>query len=345
MIYVIFGASGSGKTTLLDIIKSNYDNVDVHKKATTRNVRLYDDDDEIVSMPLGIPTEKYDYIYSQYGYEYGIEKLQIEKSFSQKRLHFIICNDVETIEKLKNDFRGKVTVIFLFFNAPREVLEQIQRTRKISDDEIDVRLNKIQYLNQVFIENPNLFDEVIKNNYGDSPNKMLKQVDRVVNGLQSKNSNLQEILNLFRKEIVENKKEELAFEKGFLFIIMAMSKKEPILDDIHSTFKRVCEVYNLRAERVDDDFGFQKIDLKVLNHIKLAEFIIADLTFERPNCYYEIGYAHALNKKVILTAKEGTKIHFDISTFPVISYNSMSELERALKERFGKILPNKKNDK
>jgi len=63
MIYIIFGASGSGKTTLLDIIKSNYDNVDVHVKATTRKVRLYDDD-EIVSIPLGIPTDKYDYIYT-----------------------------------------------------------------------------------------------------------------------------------------------------------------------------------------------------------------------------------------------------------------------------------------
>lgn len=343
MIYIIFGASGSGKTTLLDIIKSNYDNVDVHIKATTRNVRLYDDD-EIVSMPLGIPKDKYEYIYSQYGYEYGIEKSQIEKSLLQNRPHFIICNDVETIEKLKNDFRGKVTVIFLFFNAPREVLEQIQKTRKISDDEINVRLNKIQYLNQVFIENPNLFDEVIKNNYGDSPNKMLKQIDRVVNGLQSKNSNIQKILENFRRDIVENKKDDLYIEKGFLFIIMAMSKEKPILDDIHSTFKRVCGIYNLRAERVDDDFGFQKIDLKVLNHIKLAEFIIADLTFERPNCYYEIGYAHALNKKVILTAYEGTKIHFDISTFPMISYRSMSELEIRLKETLGKILSNKKID-
>jgi len=343
MIYIIFGASGSGKTTLLNIIKSNYDNIDIHVKAVTRNVRLYDDD-EIVSMPLGIPTDKYDYIYSQYGYEYGIEKSQIEKSLLQKRPHFIICNDVETVEKIKNDFRGKVTVIFLCFDAPREVLEQIQKTRKISDDEIDVRLNKIQYLNQVFIEKPNLFDEVIKNNYGDSPDKMHKQVDRIINGLQSKSYNIQEQLENLRKELVENKKEELAVEKGFLFIIMAMLDEEPVLDDIHSTFKRVCEFYKLRAERVDDDFGFQQINLKVLNHIKLAEFIIADLTFERPNCYYEIGYAHALNKKVILTAKKGTKIHFDISTFPAVLYSSMSELERRLKEIFEKVLSNKNSN-
>jgi len=339
MIYIIFGASGSGKTTLLNIIKSNYDNVDVHVKAVTREVRLYDDD-EIVSMPLGIPKDKYDYVYSQYGYEYGIEKMQIEKSLSQNRPHFIICNDVETIEKIKNDYRGKVKVIFLCFDAPREALEQIQKTRKISDDEIDVRLNKIEYLNQVFIEKPALFDEVIKNTYGDSPNKMLNQVDRVINGLQSKNSNIHESLENIRKEVAVNKKDDLAVEKGFLFIIMAMLDDEPILDDIHSTFKRACEAHKLRAERVDDDFGFQQIYLKVLNHIKLAEFIIADLTFERPNCYYEIGYAHALNKKVILTARKGTKIHFDISNFPVIWYSSMVELERKLKERFEKILSN-----
>jgi len=340
MIYIIFGASGSGKTTLLNIIKSNYDNVDVHTKAVTRNVRLYDDD-EIVSMPLGIPTDKYDYIYSQYGYEYGIEKAQIEKSLIQNRPHFIICNDIETVEKLKNDFLGQVSVIFLCFDAPKEVLEQIQKTRKISDDEIEVRLNKIQYLNQVFIEKNHVFDEVIKNNYGDAPDKMLKQIDRIINGLQSKSNNIQEMLETIRKEVVVNKKEELSVEKDFLFIIMAMSEEEPILEDIHSTFKRICEFYKLRAERVDDKFSFQQIYSKILNHIKLAEFIIADLTFERPNCYYEIGYAHALDKKVILTARRGSKIHFDISNFPVIWYNSMSELERKLKEMFEKILPNR----
>ena len=96
----------------------------------------------------------------------------------------------------------------------------------------------------------------------------------------------------------------------------------------------------MRAERVDDNFSFQQIYLKVLNHIRLAEFIIADLTFERPNCYYEIGYAHALGKKVILTARRGTEIHFDISNFSVIWYNSMSELERKLKIMFENILPN-----
>ena len=78
MVYVIFGASGSGKTTLLEILNKEYSNISIHKKGTTRNRRQYDDE-ELEYYLNGLPT-KYDYVYSQYGYEYGIEKAQINKA-------------------------------------------------------------------------------------------------------------------------------------------------------------------------------------------------------------------------------------------------------------------------
>lgn len=43
---------------------------------------------------------------------------------------------------------------------------------------------------------------------------------------------------------------------------------------------------------------------KTLAAIKRSKFIIADLTYERPSCYYEIGYAHGLQKRVHLIAYE-----------------------------------------
>jgi nucleoside 2-deoxyribosyltransferase len=43
--------------------------------------------------------------------------------------------------------------------------------------------------------------------------------------------------------------------------------------------------------------------------IRNAVFVIADLSFERPSCYYELGLAQGLGKKTILLAKEGTYIH------------------------------------
>lgn len=44
-----------------------------------------------------------------------------------------------------------------------------------------------------------------------------------------------------------------------------------------------------------------------------SRFVVADLTDERQNCYYEVGYAHALGKPVIILAKDGTPRHFDVA--------------------------------
>jgi hypothetical protein len=41
----------------------------------------------------------------------------------------------------------------------------------------------------------------------------------------------------------------------------------------------------------------------------LAEFVLADLSFERPSCYFELGLAKAGRVKVALIAAKGTAIH------------------------------------
>jgi hypothetical protein len=40
-----------------------------------------------------------------------------------------------------------------------------------------------------------------------------------------------------------------------------------------------------------------------------AEFVIADLSRERPSCYYELGLADASGADVTLMAETGTRIH------------------------------------
>ena len=63
---------------------------------------------------------------------------------------------------------------------------------------------------------------------------------------------------------------------------------------------------------------------EILARIEAARLVIADLTNERPNCYYEVGYAHARGKKVIFSVREDhnprrpgrnpddPKVHFDL---------------------------------
>jgi len=39
--------------------------------------------------------------------------------------------------------------------------------------------------------------------------------------------------------------------------------------------------------------------------------VVVDLTGVRPNCMMEFGYALARNRRVVISAKEGTKLAFD----------------------------------
>jgi nucleoside 2-deoxyribosyltransferase len=46
-----------------------------------------------------------------------------------------------------------------------------------------------------------------------------------------------------------------------------------------------------------------------LSLINDSDFVLADLSLERPSCYFELGLAQALGKEVFLIAQQGTDIH------------------------------------
>jgi len=121
-------------------------------------------------------------------------------------------------------------------------------------------------------------------------------------------------------------------QDNYVFIVMAMIDEDPQLIDVLNTIKRTCKELGKVAERVDDYIHKNEITDKMLGSIKTAEYVIADLTHSRPNVYYELGYAHAYGKNVVLTAKTGTKLHFDIRNYNVLFYTTLTELERKLSE-------------
>jgi nucleoside 2-deoxyribosyltransferase len=105
------------------------------------------------------------------------------------------------------------------------------------------------------------------------------------------------------------------------------------VEDILEAIKRACTKVGLQAHRVDEVEHSGAISAKILDEIKSQRFLISDLTHQRPNVYYEIGYAHGLGKEVILAAQKGTEVHFDIAHLNVIVYNTLKELEDRIVKR------------
>ena len=59
---------------------------------------------------------------------------------------------------------------------------------------------------------------------------------------------------------------------------------------------------------------------RIYNQIDKADVVISDMSGKNPNVFYETGYAHALNKQVILLTQNADDIPFDLKHYPHIIY-------------------------
>jgi nucleoside 2-deoxyribosyltransferase len=151
-----------------------------------------------------------------------------------------------------------------------------------------------------------------------------------------------EILNLIKVENSSTQSKSL-LEKSFstienqVFVIMKFGDEE--LDSAYEGVIEPCiKNFRLKPIRVDKIQDSGKINDQILEHIAKSKLIIADLSGERPNCYYETGFAHALGKEIILTIREKEKIHFDLNAHRFITWKTEADFRKKLEERFKSIL-------
>lgn len=120
--------------------------------------------------------------------------------------------------------------------------------------------------------------------------------------------------------------------KPFVLVLMPF---KPEFDDIYRFgIKGAAEDAGAYAERVDEQYFLEGILDRIYNQINKADVIVADMSGQNPNVFYEVGYAHALGKIVLLLTKSSDDIPFDLRHRPHIVYEgSIEKLRKSLTDR------------
>lgn len=108
--------------------------------------------------------------------------------------------------------------------------------------------------------------------------------------------------------------------KPFVFVLMPFNED---FDDIYKLgIKEAAKEVGAYAERVDEQIFNEGILERIFNQISKADVIVADMTGRNPNVFYEVGYAHALGKVVLLLTQKADDIPFDLKHKQHIIYGN-----------------------
>jgi hypothetical protein len=130
------------------------------------------------------------------------------------------------------------------------------------------------------------------------------------------------------EEVLRDLRESLR-RTNELFVAM------PFDPELDAFFEQVVEPAAKAAElepvRIDKKEPEGYITEAILSAIRRALLVLVDLTLERPNCYFEAGYARGAFRRVIFTCRADhdwrrsghgpLRVHFDVDTFPITWWN------------------------
>lgn len=115
--------------------------------------------------------------------------------------------------------------------------------------------------------------------------------------------------------------------KPFVFVLMPFDEK--FRDIYHFGIKGAANDVGAYAERIDDQIFSEGILERIFNQIAKADVIVADMTGRNPNVFYEVGYAHALGKTVLLLTQDSNDIPFDLKHKQHTVYGGKIEVLRS----------------
>ncbi len=126
-------------------------------------------------------------------------------------------------------------------------------------------------------------------------------------------------------------------KSAMCFVVMQFT------DEYNALYNEVilptCESFGYKVVRADDSYTSGLIIDDITRFIQEATIVIADITPNNPNVYYEVGYAHGIGKPTILLSdRMREKLPFDVSGFRTLFYDNTIGGKGAVEKRLRKHL-------
>lgn len=318
-LVMVGGASGAGKSFLLKRIEKWDTSIEHVKKLTTRSSRVYETEEVRSWLDLKFDRNEKEIDNCEYKYEYasewyGIRKIDIESVLMRGQNPLVIVRDCETIRRIKRDYNNAF-VLYLQSGLSGEDLKRKLQEQGREDIEINDRMERLKADLDDFVAHRELFDEVIINYFE-------------VKGFEDQ-----------VKRILTEKLPNGFVQPDLVFVLMPFKDE---FDEIYLNIKMAGKLINgrpLTVDRMDEKRGPYMISDTILNRIRQSSLIVAEVTEDNANVYFEIGYARGIGKMVLPCAKAGTTLPFDIKNFNTVFYRTPTDLTTKLAEHFKVFFP------
>ncbi len=132
--------------------------------------------------------------------------------------------------------------------------------------------------------------------------------------------------------------------------VLALMPFDQSFDDVYARIEDACsavpgnkegEIEELACTRVDKQPASFEIVPSIKDQIRSSTLCVVDLTDNSPNVLWELGFAMALNRKVVLLTQDRESVGFNIRNLRIIEYRRddlQKTLEQPLQKEFEELV-------
>jgi hypothetical protein len=130
------------------------------------------------------------------------------------------------------------------------------------------------------------------------------------------------------------KEKDLQTDNKLVFVLTPFNNRFSKSFDV---IQDVCMSVGLKCMRGDEEFLRSDILPHILKLMCKSGVVIANIEGRNPNVFYELGLAHAFDKKTLLVSKTTENLPIDIKSKRIVVYSSLNDLSCQLKDELLKI--------